>query len=145
MTLCSLLEIKLSLVNPEDHAGVMLAERMWTAAGQPATRRELIALLERFIVECGKNGYTYAPIFLRRKREMQRRDWAPRETRHEEPTMQVAADACPECKGIGYVAAADGASGSLCKPCLGRGVKQNGPAAIGRAEQLRARGERGAQ
>ena len=124
MTLCSLLEIKLSLVNPEDHAGVMLAERMWNTAGQPATRRELIALLERFIVECGKNGYSYAPIFLRRKREMQRRDWAPRETQHEEPVGRVAADACPECKGLGYIPVAGGRSGSLCKSCLTRYVKR---------------------
>jgi hypothetical protein len=127
MTLCKLLEIKLSLVNAEDHAGVMLAERMWDRAGQPATRRELIDLLERFIVECGKNGPSYAPIFLRRKREMQRGAWAPRETRQEDPAVNVAADRCPECKGRGYLAAADGKHGSLCKPCLGRGVKQNSP------------------
>jgi hypothetical protein len=123
MTLCRLLEIKMSLLRAEDHPAVEIAERAWSKAGRPITRRGLIAFLEAFVTTAVAEGYGYPPILLRRKREMQRGDWAPRETRQEESAVEVRADACPTCKGLGFIAAANG-TGSLCKPCLGRGVRQ---------------------
>jgi hypothetical protein len=78
VTLCKLLEIDTTLIGPEDHAGLGLVERMWTAAGRPTTRRELLVFLERFLVACKEQGCLYAKIFLRRKRELQRGDWEPR-------------------------------------------------------------------
>jgi hypothetical protein len=35
--------------------------------------------LEGFLCSCTRDGYSYAPIFLRRKRELQRGDWKPRQ------------------------------------------------------------------
>jgi hypothetical protein len=78
MTLCKILEIDTTLIGLEDHAGLGLAERMWTAAGRPTTRRELLVFLERFLLACREHGYLYAKIFLRRKHELQRGDWEPK-------------------------------------------------------------------
>ena len=97
MTLCSLLEIRLSLVRPEDRAGLEAAERMWSRAGKPTTRRELIAFLEQFLTTAVAESYGYPAIVLRRKREMQRGDWAPQAKRDaaEPPDTAVTSGKIP--------------------------------------------------
>jgi hypothetical protein len=73
-----LLEIQTRLIHPEDYPSLARAGRMWAHAGKPTQRRELIDLLESIITACTRHGQSYAPIFLRRKWELQRSDWRPR-------------------------------------------------------------------
>lgn len=122
MTLCGLLEIDTALIGPEDNAGVDLAERMWAAANRPSTRRALLVFLERFLVVCKEQGYLYAKIFLRRKRELQRGDWEPNQS-SPVPSQPItaagslSADVCPICKGQGWKLSAPSQPNSGYVPC----------------------------
>jgi len=78
-TLRRILEIETKWIGTADYESLDRAERLWIAANRPTERIALMSFLEDFLRSCARNGYTYAPIFLRRKRELQRGDWKPRQ------------------------------------------------------------------
>ena len=77
MTLQELLEAKKNLLTGEEKAAVLLGELIWTRNGQPTRLKELIPVLELILDECLRLSYRYPPIFLKRKKEMERGVWTP--------------------------------------------------------------------
>ena len=77
-TLSRILEIETKLIGTADYESLGRAERLWLSANRPTERVALMNFLEDFLRSCARDGYNYAPIFLRRKRELQRGDWKPR-------------------------------------------------------------------
>ena len=92
-TLRRILEIEPRWIGTADFQSLERAERLWMEAGRPKERVPLMNFLECFLRSCVRDGYTYAPIFLRRKRELQRGDWKPRQNSAE----AVVYD--PTCEG----------------------------------------------
>lgn len=73
-----LLELDVRRLKYEDKESVEVAAGLWEKVGSPRARRELIEFLEKFLKACQGEGRYYAPILLRRKRELQRGDFRPR-------------------------------------------------------------------
>jgi hypothetical protein len=73
-----LLELEERLLKFEDRNSLETAARLWEKAGSPRARRNLIDFLENFLRTRQREGQYYAPILLRRKRELQRGDFHPR-------------------------------------------------------------------
>jgi hypothetical protein len=77
LTLTRLLEIKLRLLKYEDHRGLTFAERLWRERGSPTAPAELSEVLETILEACQREGLSYPPILLRRRKELQRGVWKP--------------------------------------------------------------------
>jgi len=88
----NLLGIERRFLRDYEYASVDLAQQKWEDAGQPADRVGLINFLENFMRSCVKEHFTYAAIFLKRKRELQRGDWKPGQ-------QKTAAPCDPTCGG----------------------------------------------
>ena len=78
-TLRRILEIESSWIAEADFESLERAERLWVEAKRPTERVTLMNFLEGFLRSSVRDGYSYAPIFLRRKRELQRGEWKPRQ------------------------------------------------------------------
>jgi len=72
-----LLELDERFLKYEDRDSLEMAARLWEKAGRPRARRELIEFLENVLKGYQRECRHYAPILLRRKRELQRCDWKP--------------------------------------------------------------------
>ena len=118
MTLTRLLEINSRLLKPEEISSIAVAERLWRGLGCPTDAHELIDLLERVLLECGRYGIRYAPIFLQRKKALHRGTWSPQvcgvlvEGGTNESSSQGGA--CSRCGGTGYMLVDGGRSATLC-------------------------------
>ena len=126
MTLTRLLGIDLKLVHPEQQRSLSYAERVWRENGCPTENGALVELIERILVGCKHEGIAYAPILLRRKKELQQGTWTP----SAEPQLAIVPKAiipkvtagrgCAECQGRGYRFTASGAT--LCECGAWRGA-----------------------
>jgi len=76
--LSRLLELDERLLKYENRDSLEMAARLWENLGSPSTRPQLINFLEDFLKACQREGRYYAPILLRRKRELQRGDFQPK-------------------------------------------------------------------
>src|SRR5215831_9453715 len=81
-----LLELDERLLKYEDSDSLEMAARLWAKAGSPRARRKLTDFLEGFLKACQREGQYYAPILLRRKRELQRGDSHPSPVTSTQPT-----------------------------------------------------------
>ena len=79
-----LLELDTRRRKYEDKESVEMAARLWEKAGSPSARRDPNKLLESFLNAGQREGRYYAPILLRRKKELQRGDFRPRPTTEEQ-------------------------------------------------------------
>jgi hypothetical protein len=104
MTLTRVLEIVPQFLAAEDLAGLMFAERLYANSGSPTEKQALSDELEKIIVACQREGVSYPPVLLKRKKQLQRREWSPRiaqraaETRAESSSAIPAAPAGAEPK-----------------------------------------------
>jgi len=127
MDLLSLLEIDRSLISPEAHRSLLVAEMAWSAAGYPQDLAGLCAVLERTLRSCTAQAIWYAPIFLQRKKAIERGTWRPvarpgRQTQTSRslqssvalPTQMIDGETCSRCDGSGILTAPDSKSGTLC-------------------------------
>jgi hypothetical protein len=78
VSLQRLMEIDNKFFNDHHQRAMRFAESAWLRSGSPAERRALIALLESIIVHCHEEGLEYPPVFLKRKKQLERGDWTPR-------------------------------------------------------------------
>jgi hypothetical protein len=78
MSLQRLLELDGKYIAEHQQRGLGIAELTWVKLGSPTERKGLIACLENAIVRCIDAGVEYPPILLRRKKELERGEWAPR-------------------------------------------------------------------
>jgi len=113
MTLTRLLEIDRALLNPDEQRGLALAECLWDRAGRPTEAAALCPTLEAILGACCREGLRYPPILLRRKKELERRAWAPRA--RAEPSGSPGDPGCALCGGVGSIPNPDGRSGRLCE------------------------------
>ena len=79
MSLRRLLEVDTRLVTEPQEKAMLFAESVWLRAGSPQGRRPLILLLENIMRGCTENGYEYPPVLLKRKKQLERGDWTPRQ------------------------------------------------------------------
>ena len=117
MTLARLLEIDRKLLRWEEERGLEFAERVWAEKGRPAERRRLIELLEEVLQLCQQEGLTYPAVFLKRKKQLERRDWLPQSQGVGTEVSRTAAGAvgvCPDCGGTGVAPNPGGQSAQLC-------------------------------
>jgi len=120
MSLRRLLELNRELVRPEAHESLDLAERIWIARGSPEDPEELAEALEVVLQRCVNRGINYAPILLKRKKQLESGQWKPRTgdpPAHAVPGTPASASmpgACPHCNGSGWYQ--HGGMGHLC-PC----------------------------
>ena len=89
MTLTRVLEIVPHFLADEHRDGLMFAERLYAHAGSPTEKQALSDQLEKIIVACQREGLWYPPVLLKRKKQLQRREWSPR-------IAQRAAETCAE-------------------------------------------------
>lgn len=89
-----------------------IAVRTWAELGNPTNRAGLSDALQLAIKRIQERGLRYPPILLRRKRALDRGDWAPKASSI--AAIATARGACPDCGGSGYKV--NGASADLC-PC----------------------------
>jgi hypothetical protein len=113
--------VKQRLIRDDELPSVGHAERIWRERGSPTGVQELIDVLETTLLGCGRYGIRYAPIFLQRKKALQRGTWAP-----QVGVVQVDSKAeqgapsdgtCPKCRGTGYVYLDGGRSATVCSSC----------------------------
>ena len=138
MDLLRLLEIDRSLIGPEAGKSLLLAERVWSEEGCPRDSRGLVIVLEKILRRCVAYGIWYAPVFLQRKKALDRGTWRPAkpaarslrgETAHlsrgatadasrgaAPAAANAAAPPCEKCGGAGVLNAPSGLSCMLC-PC----------------------------
>ncbi|MGB6788952.1 MAG: hypothetical protein WBE20_12535 [Candidatus Acidiferrales bacterium] len=121
MTLTSLLEINVSLLEWDAQRGLEIAEAAWLEGGQPVERRALAEILEMAITRCARSGVPYPAILLKRKKQLDRSEWKPGVWPQLVNQAATPADECPKCKGLGCIPAPDGSHASLCMECLGKG------------------------
>jgi hypothetical protein len=76
-TLMQLLEIDRSRLDYEHEEAVLLAERLFAGAGSPTGKAALCRALERILQACQRRGVRYPPVFLARKKQLERGVWAP--------------------------------------------------------------------
>jgi hypothetical protein len=116
MTLTRLLEINSKLVKIEEWPSIAVAERIWRGFGCPTGVRELTDLLERVLSECAQCGIRYAPIFLQRKKALDRGTWTPQVAVAFVVSKESGANngTCSLCGGTGYALLNGGRSANLC-------------------------------
>jgi hypothetical protein len=116
MTLTRLLEINRSLIEPQDERSLYLTEGLWIEAGSPTERVELLGFLETALQRLVKEGVGYPPVLLKRKKQLDRREWKPRDiTQSPDKSAPHVGSGCLKCGGLGYWTRKDGRSGSLCE------------------------------
>ena len=94
MTLTRVLEIVPQFLADEDRPGFIFAERLYAHAGSPTEKQALSDALEKIIVACQREGLWYPRILLKRKKQLQRREWSPR-------IAQRAAETCAAVSAYG--------------------------------------------
>jgi hypothetical protein len=96
MNLRRLLEVESRLLTEQQEKAMRFAESAWMKAGSPTERRPLIVLLENTMKGCIENGHEYPPVLLKRKKQLERGDWAPRQVArtnsHSNPAFHQAID-----------------------------------------------------
>jgi hypothetical protein len=124
MTLSKLLEIDKTLIKAEEFEALNKAERLWIESGSPSETADLVTFLETVLKVCVRDGVVYPPIFLARKKAIERRMWMPKEVTSTAQVNSTACardlqgtDKCPDCNGLGYIQRAG--KGNLCMTCLG--------------------------
>jgi hypothetical protein len=130
MTLTRLLGIKRDLLRYEDDKGLQLAERMWLERGEPSEPQALCDTLEAILDRCIEAGVQFAPILLKRKKQLERGTWKPHALAPETDSRigpREEGSECPDCAGQGYVMISGAGHGSLCMRCLGTKKRSRGP------------------
>lgn len=79
MTLTSLLEIQPQCLTDLDERSLCAAEELWRRAGSPKEPAKLCEAIETILNELVNMGLGYPKILLRRKKELERGDWGPRQ------------------------------------------------------------------
>jgi hypothetical protein len=121
MTLTSLLEIDRTLLAYEDERALQEANRIWVRKGSPVAYKELCEALEEILVELVQIGIGYPKVLLKRKKQLERRDWKPRERAESESSNGTApVGSCLLCWGTGLKNLPDGKSGTFCDCDAGR-------------------------
>jgi hypothetical protein len=118
MTLTRLLEINRSLLDDLELRGLEFAEREWLAMGVPIEPALLCGALETILQRSVAEGVGYPRVLLLRKKQLQRRTWAP--PHRSSPPSKAGSSAsgepsCPNCGGIGVATNPGGLSGRLCE------------------------------
>lgn len=78
MSLVELLEVDLSKLPAKCARAIGYIEKEWAAQGKPTATDPLVKFLDRALRFCPTVGFVYPKIFLKRLKQLQRRDWAPR-------------------------------------------------------------------
>ena len=120
MTLTRLLEIQHKWLRPGDQDSLFYAERVWRENGSPIQPHLLEELLERILTACKHKGIPYAPVLLKRKRQLGRGEWKPRsevKTASADPTPVISEGdpKCSRCHGSGYIVNPQSFSASMCE------------------------------
>jgi len=120
MTLTRLLEIEQKWVSWEEQRSLQVAERFWIERGRPTEPRSLEDLLERVLTACQRQGIPYAPVLLKRKRQLGRGEWKPRLGSQPVSGNPFAGihegdPNCPRCRGSGHVLGPDRESAFMCE------------------------------
>ena len=117
MTLTDLLEIERQLIRWEDERGLQVAEQLWQLGGCPRRIPQLVDFLESVLRRCGESGITYPAVLLKRKKQLERRDWKP--SVRKKPAHIGASlsknGVCPACGGTGVVENLATGTGGWCK------------------------------
>lgn len=87
MSLQTLIEVDGKFFDPQHQKAMWFAESAWERSGRPTDRRTLITFLESIILRCHDEGLEYPPVFLKRKKQLERGDWTPREARTTGPNV----------------------------------------------------------
>ena len=120
MTLTRLLGIEARLLSKAARGSMEFAEEIWTMHGRPVDGPSLVEVLEEVLQSCRDAHIRYAPILLRRKKELERGEWSPLEVEEwaPEPEPQL-----PRPKASGIDAAAEDifALTKACQVCGGKG------------------------
>jgi len=105
-----------------DEVGMAFAEKMWRSRGCPVECQKLIEVLEQIICEMTRQGIIYPAILLRRKRELQRRDFSPRLSfpRSQSVTQWTPPPgSCSKCGDQGLIVLPGGLGGRYCSCSAG--------------------------
>jgi hypothetical protein len=125
MTLTSLLEIDQRLLACGDERALQEANRLWARRGSPVARKELCEALESILVELVQSGAGYPKILLKRKKQLERGDWTPKEkAKLESPNGTAPGESCVQCWGTGLKNLPGGSSGTFCDCDAGRALVQ---------------------
>jgi hypothetical protein len=115
MTLTHLLEIKISLLNFEDLRSLAVAERLWNKAGMPSEPGRLCSFLEQTLKHLVEDGVGYPKVLLKRKKQLDRREWCPRRQSEIATPRPKSINGCPQCGGNGIRVIDGGKHGTLCE------------------------------
>ena len=78
LTLLELLEANPEKIPPSCKRGIAYLEIRWREKGMPAGATELSVFLDAGLKFCTEIQYRYPKIFLKRLKQLQRREWTPR-------------------------------------------------------------------
>jgi len=123
MTLTELLKIDLTRLSKDSSRGLRYAENLWREEGCPTKSEQVVNFLENAVQRCVNLKLSYPPIFLRRKTEILCGQFHVARPSQSKPLPGVPAEEgkCKRCRGLGFTFT-PGGGGTLCVPCLGRGV-----------------------
>jgi hypothetical protein len=110
------------LEKAEDLESWRALETTWREARCPVDRMALVEFLERFIVARTRDGSGYFSFMLKRKKQLERRDFSPNLPEEDSLASQwtAPAGACTKCGDTGLAVAPGGTSASFCGCAAGR-------------------------
>ena len=130
MTLTSLLEIKSEYLQCDDSRALMMAERLWLQRGAPIEPKALCDTLEAILIQLSREGIYYPKVLLLRKKELQRRTWAPKlaapKITHPQLESRAGHSSTPQCERCGDIGIRNlpNGTGTICQCDAGEEYKR---------------------